>query len=83
MKRLVAALALTVGLLTACGPGYETGPAGTVTGRARTHYRAGFHYWLTVTTPDGHRSTFRVRAAHYNRCFHGSHYPACTHRSVL
>lgn len=60
---------------------YQTGPDGTVTGRSSRYAKgAGTRFWLTVTTPTGQTTKFRVPANDYRHCFHQSHYPACTHR---
>ncbi|NUP16607.1 MAG: hypothetical protein HOZ81_10960 [Streptomyces sp.] len=74
--RLLAALALALLALTACQATYPPGPSGTVTDRSRAYFKSGgWRYWLTV---DGTR--FRVTRDQYGHCFHGSSYPACTHR---
>ena len=76
----VATVAL-VTVLSACGPQYGPGPDGTVTDRSAAYFKSGgWRYRLTVTTPDGHRDTFRVTRHDYGNCFHNSAYPTCTHR---
>ncbi|MFJ4785560.1 hypothetical protein [Streptomyces sp. NPDC088794] len=84
MRTFTPAAVATVALLatlTACGPQYAPGPDGTVTDRSATYFKSGgWRYRLTVTAPDGHRETFRVTGHDYERCFHQSAYPTCTHR---
>ncbi|NUV60073.1 hypothetical protein [Streptomyces sp. CAI-85] len=84
MCKSLAAAAATVGAvvaLTACSPDYTPGPAGTVSDRNAAYFKSGgWHYRLTVTTNDGRRHDFRVTRDDYKHCFHGSAYPACTHR---
>ncbi|MEW1831215.1 hypothetical protein [Streptomyces sp. NPDC088196] len=82
-KALAAATAViaTVVALSACSPGYAPGPAGTVSDRSAAYFKSGgWHYRLAVTTTDGQRHDFRVARDDYRHCFHGSAYPACTHR---
>lgn len=79
---LVVCVALAA-LLAACGPVYTPGPDGTVTDRWPNYVKnVGWRYWLTVTPTAGGPQTFRVAKADFDHCFHGSHYPACTHRST-
>jgi hypothetical protein len=77
----VAAALATAAIVTACGPTYQQGPDGIVTGRVGTytkHY--GWRYRLTVTTAAGTHKRFRVSREDFRHCFHQSHYPACTKR---
>ncbi|MBM7169096.1 hypothetical protein JQK87_11850 [Streptomyces sp. G44] len=84
MRKSLAALAASVGAvvaLTACGPNYGPGPAGTVSDRSASYFKSGgWHYRLTVTTNDGRRQDFRVTRDDYKHCFRGSAYPSCTYR---
>lgn len=76
----VVSLVLLVLALVACQP--APGPAGTVTGRARTFWSR-TQQWtheLTVRTPDGAEAEFRVTKQDYRACPRGSAYPACTKR---
>jgi hypothetical protein len=77
---LLVALAVTIACLFIVGCGPKPGPAGTVTGKDRTYWSATkqWTYKLTVRTPDGAESTFRVTKSHYRACYRGSAYPACT-----
>ena len=87
MTTLRAVLATATGavlalLLTACGPVYPQGPAGTVTDKSR-HYRSANKTWkryLTVQTSDGTQHTFRVSLSDYVNCDRDSAYPQCTQR---
>lgn len=84
MRKLLPAAVATVALataLSACGTQYTPGPARTVADRSAAYFRSGgWRYRLTVTTPDGHRETFRVTRHDYRGCFHQSAYPTGTHR---
>ncbi|MGW1723204.1 hypothetical protein ACWCQK_09810 [Streptomyces sp. NPDC002306] len=83
-KALASATAVIAAVLalTACSPDYAPGPAGTVSDRSAAYRKAdGWHYRLAVTTTDGSRHDFRVTRDDYRRCFHGSAYPTCTHRT--
>lgn len=80
MKKLALALIAALSL-TACNP-YGQGPAGTVVGKDRTYWAATkqWTYKLTVRTPDGTESTFKVLSGAYYHCYRGSSYPKCTER---
>lgn len=83
-KILATALAAVaaVSVLTACGPNYGAGPAGTVSDRSAAYFKSGgWRYRLTVTTADGQRQEFRVSRDDYRSCFRGSAYPTCTDRT--
>ncbi|WP_216587532.1 hypothetical protein [Streptomyces brasiliscabiei] len=77
---VLLALAVTAVCLVIVGCGPKPGPAGTVTGKDRTYWSATkqWTYKLTVRTPDGVESTFRVTKSDYRDCYHGSAYPKCT-----
>ncbi|MGI5411115.1 hypothetical protein ACQEV9_30545 [Streptomyces chartreusis] len=81
-KILATALAAiaAVLVLSACGPSYGAGPAGTVSDRSAAYFKSGgWRYRLTVTTTDGQDREFRVSRDDYRSCFRGSAYPTCAH----
>lgn len=77
---LLLAVAVTVACLVVVGCGPKQGPDGTVTDKHRTYWSATrqWTYKLTVRTPDGTESTFRVPKSDYRACYRGSAYPTCT-----
>lgn len=79
-RRAVLVLAVTVACLILVGCGPKPGPAGTVTSKDRAYWATSkrWTYELTVRTPDGAETEFRVPKSHYRACYRGSAYPACT-----
>lgn len=79
----LALLCVLLGLLVSlagCTPGFPPGPDGTVTDRGATYFKsAGWRRHLTVRSPDGEETRFRVSRADYHHCLRASRYPACAH----
>jgi hypothetical protein len=73
LKLLAVAVTLAALSLTACRPGFEQGPAGTVTGKSSEYRSSTKTRWYFLTTG----SKFRVDFATYKACSKGDAYPGC------